>query len=540
MNMSFEQTVEQYTTYLLKLSYLNIRNRQTAEDIVQDVFIKLYEKFGDHIPLDNTKSYLVMMTMNRCRDYFKSWHYRKIQLMKTFSKGDRETSHEMQVEKGQSELVQAISKLPINFREVIILYYFDEQTTTEMAKILNCPIGTVKMRLQRARELLQNVLKDAEARLHANNALGNWDTETARVKQAIYRVTKEKQAFKAKYKHLNWKSLTMIAGLLALTLGGGIVWQRGDEANAPIPSDDAAAPTLAPVVEVVQSDIFPHEKTLQLYRYEAFYYNYSFYSQTATDVQVLNKILSTFFIFYHMDKFNYSFPKDREEHYRNRAAAMFTSSMKDANFKKFFEFIQRKHGITEEDYIEHYYFIEEKRNFMYNLLQSKQVGFVDGEFHEREAKKEYEAILGISLDELNEKLMSEVNDALNHKEEVKNPPLQRYMYGVKFLTNDEGKVFIAPSEFNPEYSGGYYSEIGWAIEGIMSVVYGNIFTYESGLYEQLPMLNRMNFPEVVTLLEQFEGTAEQESLAQEVIEFIRILENSIDMELKRDFNLPQI
>ena len=166
--MRFDYAVEQYTTYLLKLSYLNVRDKQTAEDIVQDVFIKLYEKFGDIIPLEHTKSYLVTMTMNRCRDYFKSWHYRKIQLTEVFSREAKtEPTYEFTEDETQSELIQAILNLPINYREVIVLYYYDEQSTNEIAKTLSIPVGTVKTRLQRARQLLKEHIKDAEVTLHA-------------------------------------------------------------------------------------------------------------------------------------------------------------------------------------------------------------------------------------------------------------------------------------------------------------------------------------------------------------------------------------
>ena len=529
--MSFNQVVEQYTTYLLKLSYLNVGNRQTAEDIVKDVLIQFYEKFGDIIPLENTKSYLTMMTMNRCREYFKSWDYRKIQLLGVFSKdANRNPSHSE-----QDELLIAISKLPIHFREVVILYYFDDQTTTEIAKMLNRPISTVRTRLQRAHQRL-----DKERTLHAKligQALGNWDTESERVKQEIYHVTIQKQAFKAKHKHLKWRRLFATVALLMLTLGGFFMWQ-GDEANAPILPTEPVTPD----VEIGQSEIIPHEKTLQLYKYEAFYYSGTFYSETHAESIALERVMSIYPILYHMDKYNYSFPKDREEYYRNRAASIFKSRMQEPEFKKYFELIQQKHGITEQDYIEHYFFLEEKYNYMNNQLHANFVGFVDGAYPSIEVNKEYEAILGISLDELSEKEKKEFNIKLNQKDEVENPPLIGYMNhfsDYKFVYNEKGQVIILPNILTIfEYLGGYREVYGWETNALMFVLYNYIFTYESG-HEQLPIMNRLNLPEFVTLLEQFEGTAEQESLAQEAITFIRILENSVNMELENEFILPQ-
>ena len=73
MTMQFVEAVENYTEYLLKLSYLYVKDRQVAEDIVQEVYVKLYEKHGDIIDLHNARSYIVQMTVNRCKDYFRSW-----------------------------------------------------------------------------------------------------------------------------------------------------------------------------------------------------------------------------------------------------------------------------------------------------------------------------------------------------------------------------------------------------------------------------------------------------------------------------------
>ena len=152
--MQFVDAVEQYTEYLLKLSYLYVKDRPLAEDIVQEVFIKLYEKYGDEVPLQQPKSYLVQMTVNRCRDYFRSWHYRKIQVSELFQ---LEQTSEPLKELG---LMDEVWKLPLKYREVVILYYYDDQSTTEIAQLLNLPVSTVKTRLQRGRHALKGLIEE--------------------------------------------------------------------------------------------------------------------------------------------------------------------------------------------------------------------------------------------------------------------------------------------------------------------------------------------------------------------------------------------
>ena len=67
----------------------------------------------------------------------------------------------------QVNVTQSIMQLPIKYREVIILYYYDEQGTTEIASILKIPIGTVKTRLQKGRQLLKGIITEEEVRINA-------------------------------------------------------------------------------------------------------------------------------------------------------------------------------------------------------------------------------------------------------------------------------------------------------------------------------------------------------------------------------------
>ena len=76
--MEFERLVNTYTNYLLKLSFLYVKDRQAAEDIVQDVWIKVMLSKNE---ITSEKSYLVQITVNQCKDYLKSWRYRKVRII---------------------------------------------------------------------------------------------------------------------------------------------------------------------------------------------------------------------------------------------------------------------------------------------------------------------------------------------------------------------------------------------------------------------------------------------------------------------------
>lgn len=155
--------MEDYTTYLLKLSYLYVQDRQIAEDIVQEVFVKLYHQNPTNIEPGKEKSYIVKMTINRCKDYLKSWHFQKIQVKSILGleRSYKQKDH-MILEEEQSQIGREIFKLPLKYREVLILYYFEEQSVSAISELLHIPLGTVKTRLIKSRNLLKERLHQSE------------------------------------------------------------------------------------------------------------------------------------------------------------------------------------------------------------------------------------------------------------------------------------------------------------------------------------------------------------------------------------------
>lgn len=148
--------LDEYSEHLLRIAYYYTKNLHAAEDIVQDVFIKFsqshYEENGQ------LRSYLTKMTINRSKDYLKSWSYRKIQLQEqlpfiSYLQKDRVVEKEL-----QSVVGKAVLALPIKYREIIILYYYEDLHTVDIASLLQQPESTIRTRLRRAREKLRPVL----------------------------------------------------------------------------------------------------------------------------------------------------------------------------------------------------------------------------------------------------------------------------------------------------------------------------------------------------------------------------------------------
>jgi len=156
-----EEMIEEHAAHLLRLAYFYVKNRQTAEDIVQEVFIKFsqrgYEERGQ------LRAYLSTLTINQSKDYFKSWHYKKLLLQeKIFSVQGNKQRDELVAAEERSQIGAAILKLSLTYREPIILYYFEEMKIRDIAQLLGIAENTVKTRLRRAREALKPHLKQEE------------------------------------------------------------------------------------------------------------------------------------------------------------------------------------------------------------------------------------------------------------------------------------------------------------------------------------------------------------------------------------------
>ncbi len=149
------EAMDEYGHYLVRLAYSFVKERTKAEDIVQDVFIRYYINLENFEGRSSVKTFLYRITVNECHNYFRSWAYRKIELKDKLApmlQTGKSAEDLALVSEQSSDMAEAISKLPLKYREVIWLYYYAELSVKEISEVLKVPANTVKTRLARARQ----------------------------------------------------------------------------------------------------------------------------------------------------------------------------------------------------------------------------------------------------------------------------------------------------------------------------------------------------------------------------------------------------
>lgn len=152
--------MEEHGEYCLRVAYLYVKDWAIAEEIVQDVFFAYYRQQERFEQRSSLKTYLVKITVHKSHDYLRSWKNKRHILFEKLHIGvSKRTPETNLLEKDERRIVTAaLFELPIIYREVIILYYYQELKVREIAEVLACTENTVKTRLRRARQILQGKL----------------------------------------------------------------------------------------------------------------------------------------------------------------------------------------------------------------------------------------------------------------------------------------------------------------------------------------------------------------------------------------------
>ncbi|MEV5029540.1 sigma-70 family RNA polymerase sigma factor [Paenibacillus sp. LPE1-1-1.1] len=139
--------MNKYADMVLRLALTHLGNLADAQDVCQEVFIKLFKHQRPFNDAEHEKAWIIRVTINTCKDVIGSpWK-------KWFSPVEEIT---LPIEHTENmEVVSFVLKLPRKYRMVIYLYYYEGYKTAEIAELLNLKENTVRTQLKRAKELLK-------------------------------------------------------------------------------------------------------------------------------------------------------------------------------------------------------------------------------------------------------------------------------------------------------------------------------------------------------------------------------------------------
>lgn len=154
-----ERIVDQYGTGLLRMCYLYLKDMQLAEDAVQDTFLKVYRNYGQFNGGAGEKTWVTRIAINVCKDYLRTAWRRRVNVVEELNDiPDAEGPHAAE----DGALLNEVLALKPKYREVLLLYYYQDLKISEIAKVLNAPESTISVRLKRAREQLKSRLEGWE------------------------------------------------------------------------------------------------------------------------------------------------------------------------------------------------------------------------------------------------------------------------------------------------------------------------------------------------------------------------------------------
>ncbi|HVT44480.1 MAG TPA: sigma-70 family RNA polymerase sigma factor [Thermoanaerobaculia bacterium] len=168
----FTELVIRYEKRIINYVYRITRNYEAAHDLAQEIFIKVYLALDRYDPKYQFSTWIFRIAQNASIDALRKRSLQEVSLTSSPSEGEQEGKEREFADEGVSPyralsnkelsaaIDQAVELLPPDYRELIQLRHFAELSYDEIAEIKRIPLGTVKNKLFRARNLLKDALGD--------------------------------------------------------------------------------------------------------------------------------------------------------------------------------------------------------------------------------------------------------------------------------------------------------------------------------------------------------------------------------------------
>lgn len=171
---AFEELVDRYQGRLLNFVYRTIGDRDRAEDLVQEAFIRVYRHIGRFDRSKKFSTWIYTIASNLAKNELRNRSRNPLVLFQTMASRFEDEERPLQFEDPESRpddqfrkrylqdvVEQTVSRLPVHHREVFVLRELEGKSYEEIAEITGANLGTVKSRLNRARSAFAELVEPA-------------------------------------------------------------------------------------------------------------------------------------------------------------------------------------------------------------------------------------------------------------------------------------------------------------------------------------------------------------------------------------------
>ena len=157
---SLQQIIELYSPMVYRLALSLVKSKADADDIHQEVFVKYIKNAPCFENAEHEKAWFIRVTTNLCKNLWKSAWKRRISFLSEYEDEDRERFLSQSVHEEPRGIIEIVRTLPQKYRIVIHLFYYEQLSVEEIARILALKPSTVRTHLTRARQRLSELLKE--------------------------------------------------------------------------------------------------------------------------------------------------------------------------------------------------------------------------------------------------------------------------------------------------------------------------------------------------------------------------------------------
>ena len=168
-NERLDELIAQYSDMVYRIAMMRCHTREDAEDVYQEVFIKLVRFAGQLESEEHIKAWLIRVTINQCNSLnTSSWKQKTTSFEDMLDNGPEPSEVDENIEKAGEgdEILDIVRQLKPEYRDVIYLFYYEDYSIRKISETLHETEANVKVRLTRARKKLKSMMEEKGMRPH--------------------------------------------------------------------------------------------------------------------------------------------------------------------------------------------------------------------------------------------------------------------------------------------------------------------------------------------------------------------------------------